>query len=177
MDGITFSLELAKIFLPALLVAGVAVYIVNRFIGRDQQLRVMEAKISTKKDIVMLRLQAYERLILMLERIHPAAVISRLSLSDLSARQLQALMALNIQTEFEHNLSQQLYISSEAWNLVVASKNELIKFITLAVANQPAETTALQFSQKLLDAIANSEQPLPSQTALDFLKAEARELL
>lgn len=176
MDGITFSLELAKLFLPAVLVAGVAVFIVQKFINRDQQLRILEAKIATRKDTILLRLQAYERLILLLERIHPASVISRLSLSGLSARQLLTLLTANIQTEFEHNLSQQLYVSSEAWNLTTAAKTELIKFIN-GVAGQNAEMTAVQFSQLLLDIIAKTEQPLPTQTALDFLKAEARELL
>ncbi|HEY0262378.1 MAG TPA: hypothetical protein VGB95_05085, partial [Chitinophagales bacterium] len=116
-------------------------------------------------------------LILLLERINPAAVIGRLSISGLSAKQLQTLMNASIQTEFEHNYTQQLYVSPEAWNLVVASKNELIKFITIAASAQPEDATAVQFSQSLLHIIAGTEQPLPTQTALDFLKAEARELL
>ncbi len=177
MEEISFFLELAKIALPALLVGAVAVYFVKAFINKDQQLRILEAKITTKKETVLLRLQAYERLILLLERIHPGAVISRLSLEGLSAKQLQMLLTANIQTEFEHNLSQQLYISSEAWNLVSSAKNELVKFINLFAAQQSSELSAAQFSQLLLDIIAKMEQPLPTQTALEFLKAEARELL
>lgn len=177
MDGIAFFLEMIKIALPALLVGAVAVYFVKAFINKDQQLRILEAKITTKKETILLRLQAYERLILLLERIHPVAVISRLSLSGLSATQLQLLLTTNIQTEFEHNLSQQLYVSSEAWNLVSSAKNELVKFINLVAAQQSSELSATQFSQLLMDILAKTEQPLPTQTALEFLKAEARELL
>lgn len=173
-------LNIMHAFLPVIIliiVAGAIVWVVQKFINRDQQLRILETKLSTKKDIVMLRLQAYERLVLLLERIHPAAVIGRLSISGLSAKQLQTLMAATIQTEFEHNYTQQLYVSAEAWNLVVASKNELIKFITLAASTQPEDASAVQLSQHLLNIIATAEHPLPTQTALDFLKAEARELL
>jgi hypothetical protein len=164
-------------FLPMLIVAGVAIYIVNRFVNRDQQLRIIETKLITQKDMIMRRLQAYERLTLLLERIHPASLISRLSISGLSAKQLQTLMNTTIQTEFEHNYAQQLYISPEAWSLIVVAKNELIKLITISVSSHPEDTTAVRFSQHLLSVLASTEQPLPTKTALDFLKAEARELL
>ncbi len=171
-----YLLEAMKLTVPALLVAAAVVYIVRLFINKDQQMRILEVKMNSNKDVTMIRLQAYERMILLLERMHPSSVIQRVIEPGMNARGLQFAMTTTIQSEFEHNYAQQLYISSDAWNLINASKTEVIKMVNILANATTPETSAQEFSTMILNAIIHSEQPLPSQTALEFLKAEAREI-
>ena len=89
---------------------------------------------------------------------------------------LQLAIALTIRHEFEHNLSQQIYISSDAWNLIVSAKDEIIKATGMIAAKLSVDTSAQQTARVILEAIDNSGQMLPNQTALEFLKNEVREL-
>lgn len=162
---------------PAVTV-GIGLYLVIRaFIRRDQDLRVLEIRASVGKETRMLRLQAYERMALFLERISPGAVISRVLDPDMVNHELQLAMIRDIRSEFEHNLTQQIYISSDAWNLIVSAKDEIIKAIGLIASHMPADTTAQQVARVMLESIDKSGQMLPNHTALEYLKNEARELM
>lgn len=169
--------SLAILIIPTVFI-GMGMYmIVRAFIRRDQDLRLLELRMATAKETRLLKLQAYERMALFLERIAPAAVISRVLDSDMVNHELQLAITHNIRSEFEHNLSQQIYISSDAWNLIVSAKDELIKATGMIAQKVSPDTAAPQVARIILEAIANSGQMLPNQTALEFLKHEARELL
>lgn len=175
MNNLSYYLtEIAKLTIPALLLAGVVVYLVRLFLQRDQQMRILETKINANKEVIIIRLQAYERMVLLLERMHPSAVIQRVLEPGMNAKSLQYALVASVQTEYEHNFAQQLYVSSDAWNLITAAKTEIIKLINGIGTATTHETSAQEYSTMLLNAIVNAELPLPSQTALDFLKAEAR---
>src|SRR5580692_10093889 len=113
--------ELLKYTLPALIVFLTAYFLLTRYMQKDATAKAIEMKLKRDKEIVLLRLQAYERLALFLERISPANVISRVRTPDMLSSELQYGMVKNIREEYEHNLSQQIYVSSAAWNLIVAS--------------------------------------------------------
>jgi uncharacterized membrane protein len=93
-----YLLEAMKLTVPALLVAAAVVYIVRMFINKDQQMRILEAKMNSNKDVTMIRLQAYERMILLLERMHPSSVIQRVIEPGMNARGLQFAMTTTIQS-------------------------------------------------------------------------------
>jgi len=157
---------------------GLGLYLVIRaFIRRDQELRVLEIRASVGKETRMLRLQAYERMVLFLERISPAAVISRVMDPDMVNHELQLAMIRDIRSEFEHNLTQQLYVSSDAWNLIVSAKDEIIKAIGLIASHMPADTAGPQVARVILESIDKSGQMLPNHTALEYLKNEVRGLM
>jgi len=163
--------------IPALTIGG-GLYLVTRaFIRRDQELRLLEIRASIGKETRLLKLQAYERMVIFLERISPAAVISRVMDSDMVNHELQLAMIRDIRSEFEHNLSQQLYISSDAWNLIVSAKDEIIKAIGLIASHMPADTGGPQVARVILESIDKSGQMLPNHTALEYLKNEAREIM
>ncbi|MBS1595019.1 MAG: hypothetical protein JST90_11925 [Bacteroidetes bacterium] len=169
--------SLAILILPAVFI-GVGMYmLVRAFIRRDQDLRVLELRMTTSKETRLLKLQAYERMTLFLERISPAAVIARVLDSDMNNRDLQQAIISSIRAEFEHNLAQQIYISSDAWNLIVSAKDELIKATVMIAGQSAADASAQQVARIILEAIENTGQMLPNQTALEFLKHEVRELL
>jgi hypothetical protein len=171
-------LDILKYTLPALIVFLTAYFLLTRYMQKDAGSKVLELKMKRDKEILILRLQAYERLALFLERINPASVISRVRISDMLASELQYAMVKNIREEFEHNLSQQIYISPGAWSLIVSAKDEIIKIINLFGSQMPVDSSSSQFINALFNGIANANAnaPLPSENALDFLKAECREL-
>ena len=163
--------------IPAVTI-GIGLYLVIRaFIRRDQDLRVLEIRAAAGKETRMLRLQAYERMVLFLERISPGVVISRVLSPDMVNHELQLAMIRDIRSEFEHNLTQQLYISSDSWNLIVSAKDEIIKAIGLIASHMPADTGGQQVARVILESMDKSGQMLPNHTALEYLKNEARGLM
>ncbi len=177
MDWTLFVTEALKIALPAVILAATVIYIIRSFMTRDQQLRLIESRVSLSKDTMIIRLQAYERMALLLERMHPSSLIQRLLEPGMTTRDLQYAMVTSIHTEVEHNFAQQIYISADAWNLIVSSKKELIKMVTMMASMIDAQAPAQQLANTILMGIENVEEPLPSQVALDFLKAEAKNIL
>ena len=163
--------------IPALVVGGGLYLVVRAYIRRDQELRLLEIRAGSGKETRLLRLQAYERMVLFLERLSPAAVISRVLDPDMVIHELQLAMIRDIKSEFEHNLSQQLYVSSEAWNLIVSAKDEIIKAIGMIASHMPADTGGQQVARVILESVERSGQMLPNHTALEYLKNEAREMM
>lgn len=173
---LTDILELLKYTLPALIVFLTAYFLLTRYMQKEATEKAIELKLKRDKEITMLRLQAYERLALFLERIGPANVISRVRVPDMICTELQYSMVRNIREEYEHNLSQQIYVSSAAWNLIVASKDEIIKLVNLIGQQLPPDASSGQLINALFTGIAKANAPLPTEHALEFLKAECREL-
>ncbi|MFN8276215.1 MAG: hypothetical protein U0T84_01910 [Chitinophagales bacterium] len=169
--------DIALICAPLLIVCTGVIFLIQKFLQRDKELRLLELRMAESKDTRLLRLQAYERMVLLLERMAPGAVISRVIEPDMLSSELQLAIVKSIRSEFEHNLSQQLYISSNAWNLAVSARDETVKTISLIAAKVPVDATANQLARTILEAFSNAGQLMPSQTALEFLKEEARELM
>jgi hypothetical protein len=167
----------ALVSIPTVAVAGGFYMAVRAFMQRDQQIRLLELQTATHKDTRMLRLQAYERLILFLERITPGALISRVMDSEMISHELQLAMILSIRGEYEHNLTQQLYISSETWQVVVQAKDEMIKTVAVIATQYPPDITAQQLAKSMLESIAQADMTLPTVTAIEHLKAEARAMM
>jgi len=177
MNGLTLLLDTLKYVLPSLIVAATAIITVRYFLQRDQKIRLLEAKVNSSRDVTLTRLQAYERMTLLLERIHPQAVFNRVWQSDMTARELQYAFTITIQAEYDHNTAQQIYISADAWNLVTQAKNELIALANSIGNAMPPDFTAAQFSKVYMDTINSEETQLPTATALAFIKQEVAQML
>lgn len=176
MEIVNLLLEILKYTLPALIVFLTAYFLLTKYMNRDANLKAIELKMKRDKEIIMLRLQAYERLALFLERIHFASVISRVRTPDMLSSELQYAIVKNIREEYEHNLSQQVYVSSDAWNLIVQSKEEMMKTVNLIGTQLPTDASAGQLINAIFNGIQNANAPLPTEHALEFLKSECREL-
>jgi Fe2+ transport system protein B len=176
MEIVTAVLEILKYTLPALIVFLTAYFLLNNYMRKEATEKAIEMKMKRDKETVMLRLQAYERLALFLERVNPFGLVTRVRVPDMLGAELQYAMVRSIREEFEHNLSQQIYISSNAWQLIVASKDETIKTINLLGSQLPPDATSAAFINHLFNGIANAKAQLPSEQALEYLKAECREL-
>lgn len=132
-------------------------------------------KIETSKISLPVRLQAYERLALLMERIAPAALVLRISRPGISLYQLQLEMIQSVHEEFEHNLSQQIYVSADCWSLVRSAVEQTVQQVHVSVASLDRDadegTFAAQFLQNVLEQTNN-----PAEQALSLIRSEAKRL-
>ncbi len=168
---------LGLIIVPSVAIGAAILFVVKKFLEKDEKMKLLEIRKAELKDTRMLRLQAYERLILFLERINPSSLIARNFHSDMLSQELQLLLVQTINAEYEHNLSQQMYVSNDSWKIITDAKNEIIKTIAAIAQQVPSEATAGTLSRVLLETIAAVPQELPNQTAINFLKEEVRNIL
>jgi hypothetical protein len=187
------TIDIIVRLLPYLIIAFVFIYIFHELMSfiksrdkqnfeRDLQLAKYN-KVSSgggtnvsHDGLIKLQLQAAERFALYLERISPDRLVMRLHQNGMSAKMLQSEMLRSIREEFDHNLSQQIYISEGAWELIRNSKEEMIKFITATGEGMKKESTGLQLSQKIFQSASKVER-LPSDIAMEYLRTETRRLL
>ncbi|MFP4663591.1 MAG: hypothetical protein ACLFM1_04105 [Bacteroidales bacterium] len=163
--------EILQITLPALIVMITAIYMMNRQSKRDHQLKLTELAVTNNKTITPLRLQAYERIIIFLERITPNSIIFRLQTPEMTAQQMHQEMLQLIRAEYEHNLSQQLYVSPEGWESVKQAKELTIKIINEAADNVKPTASALELSREIFDKLVEQEKA-PTHQAIERLKKE-----
>lgn len=160
--------------LPAVVVFLTAWFFLKAFFSQQNlkhQLNLMEEK---QKISLPVRLQAYERVVLLLERISPSNLVMRVYKPNLSVKQFQQLLVQSIRDEYDHNLSQQLYISIEAWEKVKGAREEMIRQINTSAAMLPEEAKATDLSQKVLEMSLDKSA---TRQALDYVKTEARKIL
>ncbi len=167
-------LEILKYTLPSVVVFATAYYGIKMFLDREDKNKKFEIVANRQKIITPMRLQAYERVILFLERISPESLILRVQEAGISAKELQIMMLHNIRTEFEHNLSQQIYISNEAWEMVKMAKENMVKLVNIAATRVEAETSAMELSRVILDMFLQVENP-PLVVAIEKVKKEISE--
>jgi hypothetical protein len=163
--------DILKITLPALIVFFTAWLVLQNMIKNDQDKRKQELILQNSRTVTPIKLQAYERIILFLERISLESLLLRVSIQDMTAQQLHSAMLNAIRSEFEHNLSQQIYMSQQAWEVVRNARSNMIKIINSEVEKLPPDSTAMTLSKKLLEKIIELEQE-PTRAAIDFVKAE-----
>lgn len=167
--------DVLLMFIPGLL-TGIAVFLLIRhFYGIENDRAEKEHRLERLRLVSPVRLQAYERMVLLLERMTPSQLIIRNVLPGATATELQQSLIGNIRQEFEHNLSQQLYISSNAWELIKNARESVIAEINAATEKLEANAPATDLAQLLFQAdMENSNSTL--HKALEFLKNEARQL-
>ena len=168
-------LEILKYTIPALIVF-LTVFIMLRTWSRNEdRKRKSEFNMHLADDILPVRLQAYERSILLLERISPDSLVMRLSRPDYTARQFQQEMLSQITSEFEHNIAQQTYMSTEAWEKIRSAKNQIIHLINETASEVKPDAKGPTLGKMILERLAELTNP-PSQAAVDYLKQEVKTL-
>lgn len=154
---------------PPLILAAVAFFIVKFFVENDQKKRILELKYDARNATLPMRLQAYERMAMFLERIEPNQLIFRVNNPELTAYQMQTILLSTIRSEYEHNLSQQVYISSEVWDSIKNAKERVVNIINLSAGRLPDGAMATALYTNIFEAI--SEQS-PTAAAMQHLKKE-----
>jgi hypothetical protein len=168
--------DILKITIPAIIVFLTAWLVLRNMIRNDQDKRRQELILQNSRTVTPIRLQAYERIVLFLERISLESLIVRVSNPDMSASQLHTAMLNAIRSEFEHNLSQQIYMSQQAWEVVRNARSNMIKIINSEAEKMPAKSSGMALSKQLLEKIMELDKE-PSRAAIDYLKGEISRLI
>jgi len=168
-------LEILKYTVPALIVFLTAYLIIINQYKNEEKRRRADLALTSQKAVLPVRLQAYERLALLLERISPESIIMRQNLSNLTAKQLQSELLATIRAEFDHNLSQQIYISTTAWERIKNTRSNIISLINTAAQQIEPNASAYTLSQKILDMVMEHKNSLTAP-ALELIKKEVQEL-
>ncbi|MBP6091721.1 MAG: hypothetical protein KA521_10745 [Crocinitomicaceae bacterium] len=121
------------------------------------------------------RLEAYQRAVLLLERIHPNSLVMRLHNPGMPAKMMQAEFLKAIREEYDHNVAQQLFISPLGWKMVREAKEETIKIINIAGSQLEATATGMELSSKILELVAEIGE-LPNEIVVEQLKSELQGL-
>jgi hypothetical protein len=167
-------LELAFYTLPALITGGVAYYLFQSYFNDQQNTRRWLIQKENQKQSLPLRLQAYERLALFLERISPAKLLIRVAPLNDDKVDYQNLLIHHIEQEYEHNLTQQIYITDQCWTMVLTAKNTIIQNIRKTTLDATV-TNADQLREKILSSMLDGQSA--STLALSYLKSEVTDVL
>jgi hypothetical protein len=168
--------DILQITIPALIVFLTAYFILKNLIRNDQDKRRQELILQNGRTVTPIKLQAYERIVLFLERISLESLLVRVSTHDMSAAQLHSTLLNTIRTEFEHNLSQQIYMSQQAWEVVRNARSNMIRIINSEAEKVPADSTGMALSKQLLERIMELEKE-PTRVAIEFIKAEVARMI
>ena len=172
MDS-TKIIEILAYTIPSLITGGVAYYLFNSYFKDQQNTRRWLLQKEAQKDALPLRLQAYERMSLYLERINPTKLLIRIIPLSNDKNDYENLVISQIEQEFEHNLTQQVYMSDECWSIILTAKNATIQMIRMAAQKETVEN-ANHMRELILNDLL--EKQSPSNAALAFIKQEVSDL-
>ena len=165
LEGIGYAI-------PALVTGAVAYFVMSGLRNQETNEKKLDLLAQKKRESLPIRLQAYERMLVFCERINPVKMLVRIKpIGDSSEAYLQLLLA-SIEQEFQHNMVQQLYISDECWNVVIASKAAVINKLKLV---STSSTLANEFREQIL--LEYAKKAPQTDTAVSFLKNEVKKII
>lgn len=167
--------DLLKITIPAGLVLYLAYLLVRSFLQKQLDEIAFGVRQKNQEIVVPIRLQAYERIVLLLERITPSNLVSRLGSSDYTAEEFQQILVHEIRNEFNHNLSQQVYMSDSAWTYVTTAVEQTVSVINSSRNTLNKEAKGFDLARAILENTAGEEMDTPKQ-AIKYIKEEIQDV-
>lgn len=161
--------------IPAFIVLIVNALLAWLYFRNEDRKRKSESYNKNLETILPLRLQAYERIILLLERISPANLIVRVQHPGMMVAQLQSELLTTIRQEFDHNLSQQMYVSTELWRKISEARDHLVKMINTSVIELRPTAPAIELIKQLLEN-QYEKDIYSTYYAIELVKKELRQL-
>lgn len=165
-------LDILKITIPGLIVFFTAYFLIKAFMQNEQKKREMDIRAKTLGVTSPIKVQAYERLVLFLERINPESLLVRVQSPHMTVGQLHHDLLVTVRAEFEHNLSQQIYVSPQTWNAIKQTKEHVIKIINTQASALDSQKPASELCEAILRAMMSLEHN-PIAITIDILKVEA----
>lgn len=153
----SYLLDILKFTIAGVGVIYVAFYLLKPYLDKSEQMQLVELKKTISSQTLPLRLQAYERIVLFVERVNPASMLIRLNEPGFSAAELHSIIVMEIRSEFQHNITQQIYVSSRAWAIVKRVKDDTLSVVTNAVKALPESATGLDLSKTILAHLSHLE--------------------
>ena len=164
-------LEIATYTLPAIITGGVAFGLLHKFFKNEENKRKFELLRENQRLGLPIRLQAYERIVLFLERINPINLMMRVEPNSLDAQNYATLLIHTIQTEYEHNIAQQIYFTHESWEIILKAKNSIITQIR-RFSIEGEVVSGEELRTKLLQELTQTESA--SAVAISFIKEDLK---
>lgn len=164
-------IEILKYCIPSVIVFGITYYLMNTFFEREKKLKQEENRAMAQKDYIPLRIQAYERAALYLERIDPNNLIMRIHTPGMTAARLHGELLKAIREEYNHNMVQQIYMSQRSWNQLKQAKEESLKIINMAMQQMNSNSSGMELSSAIFEIVSKLEK-LPTEIALEKVKAD-----
>ncbi len=174
MEDFTQILSFIAYLLPAIVVGIIAYYFFKGHTASEEGRRRFILQKEAQKNMLPLRLQAYERFTLFLERIAPNKLLVRIAPFSEDVEEYEKLLSKSIEQEFEHNIAQQIYVTNDCWNMINAAKNATIQIIRKAAMNEKVDSP-----NKLRETVIQHfmDETSPSQKAMLYLKQEVSEMM
>lgn len=172
MDPLDVFLDLLKYIIPSVIVFLAVYFVLRKYLNNQLRTEVIRGRQNAQGTVLPIRLQAYERMVLFLERITPQNLVMRVNNTTTASALHQELLTA-IRAEYDHNLTQQVYISKGAWEAVKRAKEETTKLINIAATKVPPTAKGVDLSKMILEMGMQMDK-LPTQVAVDFVKEEAR---
>jgi hypothetical protein len=167
-------LDFIKILVPASVVLYAVYLIVRSFITRELELKRLEIRSRSIETVLPSRLQAYERMTLFLERTAPQNLLVRLNAPGLTARDFHRMLLEEIRNEYNHNVSQQVYIGEAVWTLIKNAKEDLTMQINEAATQVPQDASSIDLAKRIFE-LALGKNVDPIGHALTELKREIQQ--
>lgn len=168
-------LEMLKYTLPSLIVFLTGYYFLKKYFENESKKRTHQTLLKNQDVITPLRLQAYERIIIYLERISPESIILRVNKPGYTCKQLQTELLNTIRIEWEHNLSQQLYVTQKSWEVVRNAKSNIIQLINITAGKVKEDSPSLNLSKAILSSVMDQEKIYATE-AIKFIKEEMKRM-
>lgn len=170
-EYLSILLEICKYVLPSLVVFFLSQRQYKLFFEAEHRNRMLTFKKEQSKTLLPIQLQAYERCILLLERVSLDQLVVRVFRPELTVNQLKQALVQELQAEFNHNVSQQLYISAQSWELIQQIKQELLGLINITARELDADGSGFDLSKNIIEKVSTLSED-PTIRGLKFLKKE-----
>jgi len=175
MNLFPYFLDIIKYTVAGLGVVWIAFYLIQPYLDREEKTQMLEFKKAISNQTLPLRLQAYERLVLFIERANPANMLLRLNGPSFNAHELYSLIVEDIRSEFQHNITQQIYVSARAWSVVKRVKEDTLGIVNNAIKALPDTATGLELSKVILGNLSKLEDN-PYEIGAGLLRKDLEEL-
>jgi len=168
-------LQIALILIPAGAVLLTTIFFLRKEAGKEVRSLQIELRKQRQEFFLPSRVEAYQRAVLLMERIHPNSLVMRLHNPGLPAKALQTEYLKAIREEYDHNVAQQLFVSLQGWQMVKNSKEETVKIINIAGNQMLPTSTGMDLTAKIFEVVAEVGT-LPTEITVEYLKKELQEL-
>ncbi len=173
--GINILFDILKYTVSGCLVVLSAYFLLKNRLLFNTNIKTSNEKLILTKDIIVLKLQAFERLTLFIERINPLNIFVRLYEPGMLVKEMQGLILAEIRAEYQHNITQQLYVNTDTWILIKRVKDDTISIVNTASQQLNPEATAVDLSKLVFNRLSGFEVS-PYDLALRVIKTEMGEM-
>lgn len=171
----SYFLDIFRTVISGLILIVAVFYLLKPYLDKLEKQPIPSINPNTENNQLSLQLQAYERLLLFVDRTNPVNLLVRLNDSAYLAAELHYQVLGEIRNEFQHNITQQLYVSATAWEIVKRIKNDTISLANSAVKVLPPHASGLDFSKLILEQMSKMENN-PYDAAAALIRDDARQL-